>query len=60
MTGVLNADFWVTMEPTMLFRFDGGSSDIAAGPSRDKVGGVGGRPLSAPFSIAGDASGVDC
>lgn len=60
LTGVLRPDIWEAMEPTMLLRLGCVSSDTAAGPSLEVEGGVGGSPLlSPPFTILGDASGVD-
>jgi hypothetical protein len=60
LTGVLSADIWEAMEPTMLFRLGCVSRDMVADPSLDTDGGVGGSPLlSPPFTILGDASGVD-
>ena len=60
LTGVLRADFWEVMEPTMLFRSGGRSRDAAADPSLETDGGVGGNPLMlSPLLSLGDASGVD-
>jgi hypothetical protein len=60
LTGVLRADIWEAMEPTMLFRLGCVSREMAADSSLEADGGVGGSPLLSPlFTNLGDARGVD-
>jgi hypothetical protein len=60
LTGVLRDDFFDMSEFTTLSACGDGCVAWAACPSCDMVGGVGGRPESAPFTAAGGSSGVGC
>ena len=58
LTGVLRDDFFDMSELTTLSACGGGSESCVVGPSWEMVGGVGGRPFSAPCNAAGEAKGV--
>lgn len=58
LTGVLREDFCEMREFLTLSAWGGGSRTSVELPSCEAVGGVGGRPLSAPINAPGDASGV--
>lgn len=58
-TGVLREDFLEAREPARLSACGDGSFSSTGWPFCDKVGGVGGRPLSAPGMGPGEASGVE-
>ena len=60
LTGVLRDDFLDMREFTRPSVCGDGSASCVACPSCEMVGGVGGRPFSAPFNAPGDASGVGC
>jgi hypothetical protein len=60
LTGVLSVDFFDRSEATTLSGCGEGSRLCVDWPSCDMVGGVGGRPESAPFTAAGGSSGVGC
>lgn len=60
LTGVLRDDF-CDMREFLTLSASGGCSGICVDlPSWEAVGGVGGRPLSAPFNTPGEGSGVLC
>ena len=60
LTGVLRDDFCDIIEFLTLSACSGCSGICAVLPSWEAVGGVGGRPLSAPGNAPGDWSGVLC
>lgn len=58
LTGVLRHDLWDMSELRTLSACGGGSTWSTDLPSCEAVGGVGGRPVSAPFRMPGEARGV--